>query len=136
MLDCRLKCRNLLKAGLIPDFQAVRPEAALGPLTGPVCRAVAGAVALGPLYRLNQFRLLHIPRRNTEILGLVLYLAHCHWSFNYFYRSHVILLLTVWLFEFNLYLRGPFQVPVFRKHVCLHSYFGCFARSHYQLYNK
>jgi len=127
---------NLLKAGLIPDLQTVNSEAALGPLAGSVCRAITGAVALGPLYRLNQFRLLHIPRRNTEILGLVFYLAHCHWSFNYFYRSHVILLFNVWLFEFNLYLRGPFRGPVFRKHVRLHSYFGYFARPHYQLYNK
>jgi hypothetical protein len=112
---------------LVSYLQAISSPAALCPLACPVCCAVAGAVALGPLYCLNQFRLLHIPRRNTVILGLVLYLAHCHWSFNYFYRSHVFLLFNCVVVLIYLYLRGPCPVPFCVSHIYIHSYFGSFA---------
>jgi hypothetical protein len=61
---------------LILYFQAIRPEAAFGPLAGAVGGAVAGVIALGALNGTNEFRLFHSSRIDTEIFGLVLYLIH------------------------------------------------------------
>jgi hypothetical protein len=87
-----LKLSDIPKAELIPDFEAVGPEAALGPLAGAVGRAVAGVVSLGPLNRVDEFGLFQIGRINTEALGLAFYLSHCYWSFKCLYQSHVYLL--------------------------------------------
>jgi hypothetical protein len=61
---------------LILYFQAIRPEAAFGPLAGSVCGAIAGVIALGALDGTNEFGLFHSSRIDTEIFGLVLYLIH------------------------------------------------------------
>jgi hypothetical protein len=71
-----LKCLNLRKSGLILYFQAIRPEAAFGPLAGSVGGAVTGVIALGALDGTNEFRLFHSALIDTEIFGLVLYLIH------------------------------------------------------------
>ena len=56
ILDLGLNHRNLREAGSIPNLEAVAPEAAIGPLAGPVGRAVTGGITLGLLYRTNQVR--------------------------------------------------------------------------------
>jgi hypothetical protein len=92
MLDYQFKYRYSRK--LVSDFQAVSSPAALCPLTGAVGGAVTGIIVLGALNGANQFGLFHSAGRNAKILGLVLYLTHCHWSLDYFYRSHAFLLFN------------------------------------------
>jgi hypothetical protein len=60
MLDLQLKRLNPPPFCLISYFQAVGPEAALGPLAGAVGGAVAGVVTLGSLNRANQLCFFHI----------------------------------------------------------------------------